>query len=111
LGVIENLTADRSKTDFDSHMGALLELIPVAVYVIDLDYRIQLWNRAAERVYGWSSEEIIGHEPRFIPESQYMKPVAIFGNKLAEVITFMILRPRAFAKAGKTFRSVLQVHD
>jgi diguanylate cyclase (GGDEF)-like protein/PAS domain S-box-containing protein len=52
-------------------MGALLELIPVAVYVIDLDYRIQLWNRAAERVYGWSSEEIIGHEPRFIPESQY----------------------------------------
>jgi PAS domain S-box-containing protein len=71
LGVSENLTVDRTKTDFDSHLGALLELIPVAVYVIDLDYRIQLWNRAAERVYGWSSEEIIGREPRFIPESQY----------------------------------------
>jgi diguanylate cyclase (GGDEF)-like protein/PAS domain S-box-containing protein len=66
-----NLNADRGETDFDSHVGSLLELIPVAVYVIDLNYRIQLWNRAAERVYGWSCDEIIGHEPRFIPDSQY----------------------------------------
>jgi diguanylate cyclase (GGDEF)-like protein/PAS domain S-box-containing protein len=71
LGGIDKIAVEQDKTDFDSHLGALIELIPVAVYVIDLNYQIQLWNRAAERVYGWSSEEIIGHEPRFIPESQY----------------------------------------
>ncbi len=70
MGVIETIASDGNQTDFGPHMGALLELIPVAVYVIDLNYRVQLWNRAAERVYGWSANEIIGHEPRFIPPKQ-----------------------------------------
>lgn len=31
-----------------------------AVITVDLDLRIQSWNRAAERIYGWRAAEVIG---------------------------------------------------
>lgn len=31
---------------------------------LDADYRIRYWNRAAERMFGWRAEEVVGHEPR-----------------------------------------------
>ena len=31
-----------------------------AVISTDLDFRIQSWNQAAERIYGWRAEEVLG---------------------------------------------------
>ena len=38
----------------------LLDLTSDAIVVHDLDHRILHWNRAAERVHGWSKEEAVG---------------------------------------------------
>ncbi|HZV34279.1 MAG TPA: PAS domain S-box protein, partial [Verrucomicrobiae bacterium] len=40
----------------------LLELIPEAILVRDLDGRIRYWNDAATRLYGWSRDEAVGHK-------------------------------------------------
>ncbi|GEM_PF-3032060 len=35
---------------------------PAAIWVLDRDLRVLLWNPAAERTYGWRSEEVVGHQ-------------------------------------------------
>jgi PAS domain S-box-containing protein len=41
-------------------LQALIEASPVALVEFGLDTRIRLWNRAAERIFGWTREEMIG---------------------------------------------------
>jgi PAS domain S-box-containing protein len=40
--------------------AALLEKARDAIVVRDLDHRILYWNKSAERLYGWTSEETVG---------------------------------------------------
>jgi PAS domain S-box-containing protein len=40
--------------------AALLDLAPDAILLRDLDGRITFWNKSAERIYGWTSEEVLG---------------------------------------------------
>jgi PAS domain S-box-containing protein len=40
--------------------AALLEQTSEAIFVRDLEDRITYWNRGAERLYGWSSDEVVG---------------------------------------------------
>ncbi len=41
--------------------AALLDIATDAIFVRDLNDRILFWNKGAERLYGWSAEEIIGN--------------------------------------------------
>lgn len=38
----------------------IVELLPVGVYIVGLDRRIAFWNRAAEEITGYLSQEVIG---------------------------------------------------
>ena len=49
-------------------MAATLDGSPVAIATMDTDRRVLLWNRAAERIYGYTSEEIIGHVNPLVEE-------------------------------------------
>jgi PAS domain S-box-containing protein len=40
--------------------ASLLDKAQDAIFVTDLEHRIQYWNKSAERLYGWSAEEAIG---------------------------------------------------
>lgn len=41
--------------------AALLDIATDAILVLDLNSRILFWNKGAERLYGWSAEEVIGN--------------------------------------------------
>ena len=41
-------------------LQALIDSSPLALVEFGLDTRIRLWNPAAERIFGWSREEMIG---------------------------------------------------
>ena len=38
----------------------MIDSSPVALVEFALDTHIRLWNRAAERIFGWSQEEMLG---------------------------------------------------
>jgi PAS domain S-box-containing protein len=39
----------------------IFDAAPDAIIAHDLNYRVLFWNRAAEELYGWKAEEILGH--------------------------------------------------
>jgi PAS domain S-box-containing protein len=41
-------------------LQALIDSSPLALVEFGLDTRIRLWNPAAERIFGWSAEEMLG---------------------------------------------------
>ena len=51
----------------EERLRATIEASPVAVVEVDLDDQIAMWNPAAERMFGWSEEEMIGGPLRHIP--------------------------------------------
>ncbi len=42
--------------------ASLLDKAQDAILVCDLNHRIIFWNKGAERVYGWTAEEVLGRE-------------------------------------------------
>ena len=44
----------------EKRLQALIDSSPVALVEFDLDTVIRLWNPAAERIFGWTREEMLG---------------------------------------------------
>ncbi len=44
----------------EERLHALIDSSPVALVEFGLDTRIRLWNPAAERIFGWSRDEMLG---------------------------------------------------
>jgi PAS domain S-box-containing protein len=62
-GVVGNMVAytDISERKAqEERLQALIDSSPLALVEFGLDTRIRLWNPAAERIFGWSREEMLG---------------------------------------------------
>nr|WP_240902024.1 PAS domain S-box protein [Wenzhouxiangella sp. XN24] len=61
--------AERHAREVAQRMSTLVEAAPIPVYDIDPDGRVgELWNPAAERVFGWRREEVRGRLLPIVPE-------------------------------------------
>src|SRR5262249_23163077 len=50
----------RQRAERLREQAALLDQVPDAVLVRDLNNRVRFWNRGAEKLYGWTAGEILG---------------------------------------------------
>jgi PAS domain S-box-containing protein len=64
LGVLEDVTGQKAiEKRFIETMKLLqasLQASPMAINAIDLDTNVILWNKMAEKVFGWTEEEVLG---------------------------------------------------
>lgn len=58
-----------------SEKARLLDLSNDAIIVRDLDDKISLWNKGAEKLYGWTSEEVIGKHLDSLLQTEFPKPM------------------------------------
>ncbi|MFI6602931.1 PAS domain S-box protein [Nonomuraea sp. NPDC050536] len=58
---------DRAGGD-DELARAVLASSPNAVVALDRDQTVLVWNPAAERLFGWSAEEMLGRRAPIVPE-------------------------------------------
>ena len=61
-----------------ARLDALVDASPLAIVVQNEDGRINRWNRAAERIFGWSEREVLGRQSPSVP-----------ADKLAEKAAFL----------------------
>ncbi len=56
--------AELDRQDSDTqirHQASLLDKAQDAIIVRGIDHRVMYWNQSATRLYGWTSEEVVGH--------------------------------------------------
>ncbi|MBM4286213.1 MAG: PAS domain S-box protein [Deltaproteobacteria bacterium] len=49
---------------------ALVQASPLPIIAVDRESRVILWNPAAERVFGWTAQEVLGRPNPIIPTTQ-----------------------------------------
>jgi diguanylate cyclase (GGDEF)-like protein/PAS domain S-box-containing protein len=58
-GLAAQAAAQAERARLLYRMGAIIDASPVAIVELDRAGRVQLWNPAAERIYGWRPEEVL----------------------------------------------------
>jgi diguanylate cyclase (GGDEF)-like protein/PAS domain S-box-containing protein len=71
-------------------LAAVIDASPVAIVCCDIDRNTMLWNRTAERMFGYSAQEVIGLPTKLVPtdgepESQFLFERAINGETYQNV--------------------------
>jgi PAS domain S-box-containing protein len=49
-------------------LQAIINAAPLAIDMVDTDANIRLWSPAAEHLFGWKADEVIGKHLPFVPE-------------------------------------------
>jgi PAS domain S-box-containing protein len=62
LGLYCDITAHKQAGERIHEQARLLDLVPDAILVRDMNGRIQFWNQGAVRLYGWKECEAIGRK-------------------------------------------------
>ncbi len=73
-GLVQNITA-RKQAELALHasnetLRALFEVSPLAIVHLDLAGKVQMWNPAAERIFGWPAREVLGRPNPIVPNAQ-----------------------------------------
>ena len=68
-------------------LSAFIGSAPVAIVGLDCGDRVILWNTAAERLFGWSFDEVVGRPIPYIPEDRIeeherLRDLALRGERL-----------------------------
>ena len=70
---LEQRVADRTEELRESNqtLRTLIQAAPLPILAIDRDANIRMWNPAAERIFGWTEQEVLGHPlPILFPEGE-----------------------------------------
>jgi len=60
--------------EMQRHQARQLELTYDAIISSDADGAIVYWNRAAELLYGWRQEEVLGNQPQILLQTEFPVP-------------------------------------
>ncbi|PIS30987.1 MAG: hybrid sensor histidine kinase/response regulator [Candidatus Marinimicrobia bacterium CG08_land_8_20_14_0_20_45_22] len=89
LGAYEDITTRRQAEEQIRYQANLLQNVSDAIIATDENKLITLWNPAAEAMYGWKSDEVVGKNFHDIisPEYRYDSRETVF-EKLSNVGTW-----------------------
>jgi PAS domain S-box-containing protein len=76
IDVTERLAAEESARASSEFLRSLIDVAPQAVLALDKQHRITLWNNAAENLFGWSADDVLGKPVPYLPDGQQANYVA-----------------------------------
>lgn len=66
--VTTNKLAEEALRSTNELLQALVNAAPLAIDMVDTEGNVRLWSPAAERLFGWKADDVIGNPLPFIPE-------------------------------------------
>jgi two-component system, cell cycle sensor histidine kinase and response regulator CckA len=70
IDITERKRMEESLRESTETLQTVIEASPHAIFALDLEGRITLWNRASERIFGWSEREAVGRSNPIVPEEK-----------------------------------------
>ncbi|MDX9896936.1 MAG: PAS domain S-box protein [Desulfofustis sp.] len=70
VDISERREAEEALRHSEAKQRAMIQASPMAIISIDRDSRVLSWNRAAETIFGWTAEELVGQP----------LPMSLFGS-------------------------------
>lgn len=70
VDITKRKRAEEKLQSITKRLETLINVAPLAILVRDKDGNIQLWNKAAEQIFGWAAKEVIGYPVPIIPEEK-----------------------------------------
>src|SRR2546422_995762 len=96
--------AERALREANEHLAAVIQSSPLAIYTLDPTSTVRTWNRAAEALYGWRAEEVIGRPlPTIAQDMEELRGEALRGLEAT--------RRRKDGTAVNISLSVAPLHD
>lgn len=97
--ITDRRKSERALWDTGQALRALVEASPLAIITVDLDRRVKTWNPAAQRLFGWSFEEVEGRVVPHVPESRLTEFQRLRDNPLSR--EYLHLDTQRIRKDGK----------
>jgi PAS domain S-box-containing protein len=80
--ITESKRAAEALEEANSRLRTLVQASPLAIIALNLEGRVISWNPAAERMFGWREEEIIGQVLPTIADGQEQEFQALYQQTL-----------------------------
>jgi len=74
LGILRDITERKRSEAALRYQAEMLDNVSDAVLSTDADFRIQTWNKAAEKIYGWQAEEALGKDADSLLRTEFLVP-------------------------------------
>ncbi|HWV57911.1 MAG TPA: PAS domain S-box protein [Longimicrobiales bacterium] len=89
----ESDAATKALEESDDTLNAIIRASPLALKVLDDEGRVEIWNPAAERIFGWSEEEVRGQPlpaipPEKVEEHQWIREATLRGEVVTGLETY-----------------------
>ncbi|MBI3911017.1 MAG: PAS domain S-box protein [Armatimonadetes bacterium] len=68
--ITERRRAEEVLRETSETLQAMFQASPLPIVALDPDGNIQLWNPAAERMFGWTAQEVLGRPYPLVPEDR-----------------------------------------
>lgn len=89
LDITEEIEIRLALEESEKFKNSLLESSPVPIHSLDLQGRVVTWNKAAEKVFGWKADEVIG---KYLPivqeekrsEFEQIKDIILSGKSVVD---------------------------
>lgn len=83
----ERLNMEEALRETNAALQGLIQASPLAIISVDMDANITSWNRAAEAIFGWRENDVIGRRLPFLVEetedsSRALRNVLLKGNPM-----------------------------
>lgn len=103
----------QEKSQSEEFSRAIIDSSPLPVLSLDLDGNVLTWNAAAERVLGWTADEVIGQSLPIVPEDK-KEEFAVLRQRLVKEGGFAgleVVRQRKDRQLIDVSLSTAAIHD
>ncbi len=113
IGVIEDITERKQAEEAQNRLASIVTSSPDAILSCMPDRRIVTWNRGAEQLFGWSSEEVVGQSvvilipPDRLHEWEDLSQKIIRGETVAQFETVRLRKDQSGVDVSVTLSPVM----